>query len=111
MLSVSTAASAHAILVESAPATGGTVAAGHVAFRLRYNSRIDRTRSKLTLTRSDGTQVPLPVAAADAPDLLTATVNLAPGAYVLRWQVLAVDGHITRGDVPFSVTAGSGAGS
>jgi methionine-rich copper-binding protein CopC len=22
----------------------------------------------------------------------------------VRWQVLAVDGHITRGDVPFTVT-------
>jgi hypothetical protein len=27
-----------------------------------------------------------------------------PGAYVVRWQVLAIDGHITRGDVPFTVT-------
>ncbi|MFI4981818.1 MAG: copper resistance protein CopC, partial [Nevskiales bacterium] len=27
-----------------------------------------------------------------------------PGAYVVRWQVLSVDGHITRGDVPFTVT-------
>jgi len=30
---------------------------------------------------------------------------LAPGAHVLRWQVLAIDGHITRGDVPFTVVA------
>ncbi len=28
-----------------------------------------------------------------------------PGDCVLRWQVLAVDGHITRGDVPLSVKA------
>jgi hypothetical protein len=26
------------------------------------------------------------------------------GPYVVRWQVLAIDGHITRGDVPFTVT-------
>jgi methionine-rich copper-binding protein CopC len=31
------------------------------------------------------------------------TGELATGVYVLRWQVLAVDGHITRGDIPFSV--------
>jgi hypothetical protein len=30
---------------------------------------------------------------------------LAPGDYVLHWQVLAVDGHITRGDIPFRVAA------
>ena len=29
--------------------------------------------------------------------------GLAPGSYVLRWQVLSVDGHITRGDIPFKV--------
>jgi len=38
------------------------------------------------------------------PDLLTTTAALSPGGYVVRWQVLAVDGHITRGDVPFTVT-------
>jgi hypothetical protein len=36
---------------------------------------------------------------------LAAHLGLIPGAYVVRWQVLAVDGHITRGDVPFTVTA------
>jgi methionine-rich copper-binding protein CopC len=30
---------------------------------------------------------------------------LAAGAYRLRWQVLASDGHITRGEIPFTVTA------
>jgi methionine-rich copper-binding protein CopC len=29
----------------------------------------------------------------------------APGKYRIRWQVLALDGHITRGDIPFIVTA------
>ena len=38
------------------------------------------------------------------PDLLTGRAELVPGSYVLHWQVLAVDGHITRGDVPFTVT-------
>jgi methionine-rich copper-binding protein CopC len=37
--------------------------------------------------------------------VLHATAHLAPGNYTIRWQVLAVDGHITRGDVPFTVTA------
>jgi methionine-rich copper-binding protein CopC len=29
--------------------------------------------------------------------------GLVKGAYVLRWQILAMDGHITRGNVPFQV--------
>jgi methionine-rich copper-binding protein CopC len=36
--------------------------------------------------------------------LLSAKLTgLVKGAYVLRWQVLATDGHITRGKVPFRV--------
>jgi methionine-rich copper-binding protein CopC len=39
-----------------------------------------------------------------SPDVLSATGHgLTKGAYVLRWQVLADDGHITRGEVPFHV--------
>jgi methionine-rich copper-binding protein CopC len=39
-----------------------------------------------------------------SPGLLFAKLTgLVKGAYVLRWQVLATDGHITRGKVPFQV--------
>jgi methionine-rich copper-binding protein CopC len=29
---------------------------------------------------------------------------LLPGEYRLRWQVLASDGHITRGEISFAVS-------
>ena len=95
---------AHAILEASEPSAGGTVHAGAIALKLRFNSRIDRARSRLTLTAPDQTRSSPPIDPEGPPDLLTATVVLTPGSYVLRWQVLAVDGHITRGDVPFTVT-------
>jgi methionine-rich copper-binding protein CopC len=98
-------ARAHAILEDSQPPIGGVVAAGKLTLRLRYNSRIDRARSRLTLTRPDRTQVVLPIDPDGPPDLMTARIELTPGSYSVRWQVLAVDGHITRGDVPFTVTA------
>ncbi len=101
------AASAHAILIESTPASGATIPSGHVAFRLRYNSRIDRWRSRLMLTIPDHEPTVLPIADAPTPDVITAAADLRPGAYVVRWQVLAVDGHITRGDVPFTVGPGA----
>jgi len=97
-------AEAHAILIQSDPAIGAAVKAGSVAIRLRYNSRIDGTRSRLTLKRPDHTQSVLPIETNKFDDTLTATAELPQGDYVLRWQVLAVDGHITRGDVPFTVT-------
>ncbi len=98
------AAAAHAILISSQPAIGAAMPAGRVAMVMRYNSRIDARRSRLTLTRPDGNAEILPIGPPPAPDVLTTAADLAPGAYSLRWQVLAIDGHITRGDVPFTVT-------
>jgi len=103
-LTVPVAAEAHAILVESTPVIGASIPAGSVSVRLRYNSRIDRARSRLTLTRPDKTQAVLPIDRSGPDDMLTSSTDLTLGAYVLRWQVLAIDGHITRGDVPFTVT-------
>jgi methionine-rich copper-binding protein CopC len=97
-------AQAHAILVESAPAISGSAKAGPVAFKLRFNSRIDHARSRLTLTRPDKTQAVLPIASGGPEEVLSTTADLMPGAYSLRWQVLAIDGHITRGDIVFTVT-------
>jgi methionine-rich copper-binding protein CopC len=102
-LALSPSAWAHAILVDSTPAPLGHIPAGHLNLVFRYNSRIDAGRSKLTLKRPDGTSVRLAIAAAGTPDTLTASLDLAPGAYVASWQVLATDGHLTRGTVPFTV--------
>jgi len=96
-------AAAHAILVESAPAINGTVPAGAVPIALRYNSRIDRARSRISLTRPDHSSAVLPIAPSSPEDSLDTTIDLPAGPYVLHWQVLATDGHITRGDVPFTV--------
>lgn len=105
MLLLPAAAHAHAILEESAPPAGATVKAGKLDLRFRYNSRIDRGRSRLTLIRPDKGRDTIAITPDGPPDIIDATLNLGPGAYVVRWQVLAVDGHITRGDVPFTVTA------
>ena len=94
---------AHAILVDSSPAIGGTVPAGKVTIELRFNSRVDSPRSRLHLITRDRTMSVLETDAEAPPEMLRATTELKPGTYTLRWQVLAVDGHITRGDVPFTV--------
>lgn len=96
-------AAAHAILEESTPAAGAVLHPGPVDVTLRYNSRIDRDRSRLTLISSGHAQEPVSIAPDPRPDILACHLTLAEGAYTIRWQVLAVDGHITRGDVPFTV--------
>ncbi|HWO02884.1 MAG TPA: copper resistance CopC family protein [Blastocatellia bacterium] len=96
---------AHAILVESTPAIDSTVPGPDVVVKLRFNSRIDHSRSRLSLMLPEGKLVPLKIDDAIAPDTVSAHANdLKTGAYRIRWQVLATDGHITRGDVPFKVS-------
>ena len=95
---------AHAILEQSQPAAGGSVRAGRVDMSFSYNSRIDRDRSRLTLP---GRTTPRRCcgSAGGPPNVISTSTELTlPGRYVVRWQVLAIDGHITRGDVPFTVT-------
>ena len=99
------AAGAHAILMDSTPAPHASLPAGPQAITLQFNSRIDRQRSRLTLIAPDRSQARLPIGPGGAPDVMTTAATLQPGDYTVRWQVLAVDGHITRGDVPFTVTA------
>jgi len=102
------AAQAHAIILESSPAVDASVPGPDVPVLLRFNSRIDRARSNVSLAAASAPKgahpQTLPLAPTDSPEILKATaVGLAPGSYTLRWQVLSVDGHITRGDIPFKV--------
>jgi methionine-rich copper-binding protein CopC len=95
---------AHAVLVSSTPQKDAAVSGPDVTINLKYNSRVDGARSTLSLLKPDGTVQKISAVAQPAPDVLSATGHgLAKGPYVLRWQVLAADGHITRGEVPFQV--------
>ncbi len=96
-------ARAHAILLDSDPAPRAQIPPGPVVFRLHYNSRIDHARSRLTLIAADRTETRLPIEDSSIADGITTALDAAPGAWTIRWQVLALDGHITRGDVPFAV--------
>jgi len=96
-------AAAHAILLEASPGPNAVVTGRAIEIRLQFNVRIDADRSRLTLVGPHGT-CPLTMKSDDAPDILAgSSSNLTPGSYHLRWQVLATDGHITQGDVPFTV--------
>jgi methionine-rich copper-binding protein CopC len=95
---------AHAVLLSSTPQKNTSVSGPNITINLKYNSRVDGARSTLTLLKPDGTIEKIDTPAQPAPDVLSATGRgLTKGAYVLRWQVLAGDGHITRGEVPFQV--------
>jgi len=94
---------AHAILTESSPAPNGIVFGPDVAIRLKFNSRIDGAHSRL-YAESAGVVQEIKMSPQPSPDtLLGQAKDLKPGEYRLRWQALATDGHITRGEFPFTV--------
>ena len=95
---------AHAILLQSNPPDQASIPAGEQTLVLRYNSRIDHQLSRLTIQGTNATMI-LPLDKGSAVDTLAAKTDLTPGSYVVHWQVLATDGHMTRGDVHLTVTA------
>ena len=106
-------ARAHAIVVESEPAGGAILDRPPARVRLRFNSKIERSLSRLSLEGPGRQVAPLPLRASEPgasapPDQLEALLPpLAPGAYAVRWRVLAADGHITEGAIRFTVKPGS----
>jgi methionine-rich copper-binding protein CopC len=95
---------AHAVLLSAQPGENSTVSGPDVAVLLKYNSRVDTQHSTLTLLDPDGKVEKVAIGGQPAPGLLSAKLTgLVKGAYELRWQVLAIDGHVTRGKVLFQI--------
>ena len=95
----------HAILKSSFPANGASLTQPDMPVKLTFNVRVDAARSRLQLLMPDASTVELPVVKSPSPDMLVSRLTgLKPGAYAIRWQVLAPDGHISRGEIPFKVT-------
>src|ERR1700741_2454380 len=95
----------HAVLKETSPAPNSKVTGPDVPIMLKYNVRIDAKLSKLQLLNPDNSTSSLTIEPQTSPDTLNSkATGLKPGGYRIRWQVLAPDGHITRGEIPFTVT-------
>src|SRR5438034_10236529 len=99
-------AAAHAIILESEPAAGAKLGEPPARIYLRFNSKLEKRLSSVRLASADGRPVPLPVVASEGESLDRIVLplgKLRPGGYVIRYKVLAVDGHITEGALRFSV--------
>jgi methionine-rich copper-binding protein CopC len=94
----------HAILLEATPAKNASVTGPDIQILLKFNARIDGARSQVSLVLPDSTVRKIELDKQKSPEILSANPKgLKAGAYKLRWQVLASDGHITRGEYPFEV--------
>jgi copper resistance protein C len=95
---------AHAHLESSTPAANATVQGPNVAIELRFNSRVDGQRSSLGVVIAGGSgKASIVRDSQRSENTLNAHATLQPGHYVIQWQALAPDGHITRGEIPFTV--------
>jgi copper resistance protein C len=102
LFGLSQLAFAHAHLLSSTPQADSAVHGPAIAIDLKFNSRVDGSRSHLDLVLPDGKVESLTIGAPSDAELAAQT-RLAPGKYTIRWQALSTDGHITRGEIPFSV--------
>ena len=102
-------AGAHAVVVESSPGDNEVLARSPREVVLRFDARIEKSLTRLSLTTSDGRTIPLPQPAdkyGEDPDRLVIPLpGLGPGHYILRYKVLSTDGHATPGLLRFSVAA------
>jgi copper resistance protein C len=99
---LSESAFAHARLLSSTPQADGTMHGPLISIDLKFNSRVDGLRSHLDLVLPNGRVEPLRIQTRGKAEL-GAQTHLAPGPYAIRWQALSTDGHITRGEIPFTV--------
>jgi methionine-rich copper-binding protein CopC len=99
--------SSHAIVLESSPVHDAVLERAPGQVTLRFNSKIEKRFTRVTLTAADQPPARIALPESDdpaAPDRIVIPLRpLAPGVYVLRYRVLAVDGHITEGALRFTV--------
>jgi methionine-rich copper-binding protein CopC len=103
-------AAAHAIVLESVPAPDAVLAEPPANAMLRFNSKIEKRLTRVTLTPSGGAPRSLAIlndgAGSGEPDRVVVSLgSLTPGPYVLRYKVLSADGHVTEGALRFTVKA------
>ncbi len=100
---------AHAIVIDSIPADGATLTQPPMQVLLRFDAKIIHSLAVVSLISADGRKIALPAAgdnhaAAAFPDRLVIPLpHLRRGAYILRYKVLAKDGHATLGILRFSI--------
>jgi copper resistance protein C len=112
------AARGHAIVLESSPAHDGVLDRAPEAVLLRFNGKIVHRLSRASIEPAPASagpagarvrQVSIDLTGAEAspgPDRLRVRLPALPaGIWVLRYRVLAADGHVTAGALRFTIRA------
>jgi copper transport protein len=103
---------AHAVLVESSPKQDETLKSATTRAVLRFNARIEKKVTRVSLVDGKGQKVKLPALPddADGPEdrlLIALPAALPAGSYRLEYTVLAADGHSSPGVLRFTIGGGT----
>jgi methionine-rich copper-binding protein CopC len=95
----------HAILEESTPAAGDTVAVGPTRVMLRFSGPVEESGAMIHVLGPESRMWMLEVSRqqGDARRLMADMPALAPGGYRVAWRVISADGHPIGGDFVFWV--------
>ena len=100
---------AHSGLVKSQPARRATISQSPSEIKLWFSEPLEPAYASAQLQSVAGAAVATAVAAVDPvnPKLLRlgGVPVLAPGAYVVRYRVLSIDGHTVESRIEFQVGA------
>ena len=102
---------AHAIVLESVPARDAVLTRSPERVILRFNSKIEKRLTRVTLGSGRATPRPVPIAhdgqggLQESDRIVVPLDPLPPGRYVIRYKVLSADGHVTEGALRFTVSA------
>jgi copper resistance protein C len=96
---------AHAKLVSSSPAANQTVTPPPTSLTLTFSESIEIKFVQVKLSDANGTTVKTGSVTQDATDravlIVPLTAPLGDGRYTVSWQVVAADGHKTKGTYRF----------
>jgi methionine-rich copper-binding protein CopC len=98
---------AHAKLVAARPAEGQTATPPPSELKLKFSEAVEVKFAQVTVIGPDSKAVKTGALALDPSDETTLIVPLAApladGRYMVSWQVVAADGHKTKGSYRFEV--------
>jgi copper resistance protein C len=102
----SSTAMAHAVIKQSVPAQGATLAAAPKEVVITFNEKVEKMFTSATLNTAAGAAIATGKAAVDPanPAILRLPLPaLQPGAYVVKWTAVGHDGHRRTGDIGFTI--------
>lgn len=99
-------AHAHAYLQRSEPPSNAAISQPPKEVRLRFSEPVEQAFVEVTVMR-DGRPMTAakPQVSADGHTVSVAVEGGAPGAWAVRWTVVAKDGHRSQGKVEFAVNS------